>query len=55
MQVISVYISGAFQLFLKIFLAGIYLWFCATVSILFYGVDRKENDKSWGWIQVILF
>ena len=50
MQVISVYISGASQLILKTFLTGIYLWFCATVSIAFYGADRKE---SWGWIEVI--
>ena len=53
-QVVSVYISGAFQLILKCFVTGIYLWFCATVSIVFYGVDRKENDESWGWIEVIL-
>ena len=37
---------------LKCFFAGIYLWFCATVSIIFYGVDRKEDDESWGWIEV---
>ena len=55
MQVISVYISGAAQLMLKSFLAGIYLWFCAILSVAFYGVDRKEDDESWGWIQVILF
>merc|ERR1719278_489095 len=50
--VISVHIpeTSAFQLILKSLLAGIYLWFCATVMIIFYGVDRKEDDKSWGWI-----
>ena len=55
MQVISVHIpeTSAFQLILKSLLAGIYLWFCATVMIIFYGVDRKEDDKSWGWIGVI--
>ena len=55
MQGISVYIAGAFELILKSFMTGIYLWFCATVSVVFYGVDRKEGDQSWGWIEVILF
>ena len=54
MQVISVYTDGPFKLILKSFLAGIYIWFCATMAIIFYGVDKKKGDKSWGWIQVIL-
>lgn len=46
------YISGAFELILKCLFSLIYLWFCATFTIVFYGVDRKEGDQSWGWIEV---
>ena len=52
LKVISVYISGAFELILKCLFSLIYLWFCATFTIVFYGVDRKEGDQSWGWIEV---